>query len=100
MNMYTYKHRAFHMTTTTMTIRVDTDIRKKLDRIAMGTKRSRSFLAAEAIAAYVEHELAVIDGIIGGLDDMRDGRLVPHEDVSAEARAIVTAAARKNSTDA
>jgi|GEM_PF-6362358 len=34
------------MNSTTMTIRVPTDVRDKLDRIAAGTRRSRSYLAA------------------------------------------------------
>jgi predicted transcriptional regulator len=39
---------------TTMTIRLDTDIKDQLDRLAEATQRSKSFLAAEAIREYVE----------------------------------------------
>jgi predicted transcriptional regulator len=39
--------------TTTMTIRLESADKKRLDRLAAATKRSKSFLAAEAIREYV-----------------------------------------------
>ena len=39
---------------TTMTVRLDQALVDRLEALARGTKRSRSFLAAEAIAAYVD----------------------------------------------
>ncbi len=38
---------------TILTLRVDTKLKKKLDKLAKTTQRSRSFLAAEAIREYV-----------------------------------------------
>ncbi len=38
----------------TMTIRLDDGIKSRLDQLASVTQRSKSFLAAEAIAAYVD----------------------------------------------
>ena len=69
---------------TTMTIRVSPELKKKLDRIASATSRSRSFLAGEALAAYVDRELEIIDGIKRGMADAEAGRLVPHEEAMAE----------------
>ncbi|WP_027991410.1 CopG family ribbon-helix-helix protein [Sinorhizobium meliloti] len=69
---------------TTMTIRVGPELKKKLDRIASATSRSRSFLAGEAVAAYVDRELEIIDGIKRGMADAEAGRLVPHEEAMAE----------------
>ncbi|MDE4616096.1 CopG family ribbon-helix-helix protein [Sinorhizobium meliloti] len=69
---------------TTMTIRVSPELKKKLDRIASATSRSRSFLAGEAVAAYVDRELEIIDGIKHGMADAEAGRLVPHEEAMAE----------------
>ena len=37
---------------TTMTIRVTQDVEARLGRLASDTRRSRSFLAAEAVSAY------------------------------------------------
>lgn len=80
---------------TTMTIRVSPDVKEKLDRIAIDTRRSKSFLAGEAVAAYVERELEIIDGIKRGMADVAAGRVVPHEQVMAEARQIIADAKRK-----
>ena len=38
----------------TMTIRLEDGIKHRLDQLASVTQRSKSFLAAEAIAAYVD----------------------------------------------
>ncbi len=74
---------------TTMTIRLSVETRDKLGRLADGTRRSKSFLAAEAIASYVERELGIIDGIERGLADVAAGRVVPHEDAMAEIEAVI-----------
>ena len=65
--------------TTTMTIRLEPELKAKLDILASATRRSRSFLAAEAVVGYVEREMAIIEGIEQGLADMRAGRLAPHD---------------------
>ena len=83
---------------TTMTIRVRPDVKEKLDRIASDTQRSKSFLAGEAVAAYVERELEIIDGIKRGMADVAAGRVVPHEQVMAEARQIIAEAKRKKAS--
>ena len=82
---------------TTMTIRVSPETKEKLERIATNTKRSKSFLAAEAVSAYVDHELQIIEGINRGLADVEAGRVVPHEQVMAEAGQIIAEAKRKKS---
>ncbi|EKE43702.1 hypothetical protein OCGS_2187 [Oceaniovalibus guishaninsula JLT2003] len=77
---------------TTMTIRLDPQVKDKLGRLAQGTRRSRSFLAGEAVGAYVDRELAIIEGIQRGLADMEAGRTVPHEEAMAELQAVIDAA--------
>ena len=72
------------MSSTTMTIRVSVDLKEKLDRLAVDTRRSRSFLAAEAVSAYVARELAIVEGINEGLADVRNARTLSHEDAMAE----------------
>jgi len=39
---------------TTMTIRLDDDLKEQLDQLAAATQRSKSFLAAEAIREFIE----------------------------------------------
>jgi RHH-type rel operon transcriptional repressor/antitoxin RelB len=40
--------------TTTMTVRLSKELKRKLERLAASTRRSKSYLAAEAIAEYVD----------------------------------------------
>ena len=40
--------------TTTMTVRLSAELKSKLERLAQSTRRSKSYLAAEAIAEYVD----------------------------------------------
>lgn len=77
---------------TTMTIRLSPEVKQKLERIASDTRRSKSFLAGEAVAAYVDRELAIIEGIRRGVDDMAAGRLVPHDQAMTEIHAAIAAA--------
>lgn len=79
-------------TTATMTIRVSSETKRKLERLAADTRRSKSFLAAEAVSAYVERELEIIDGIRRGLADVEAGRVVSHDEAVAEIQAVIDAA--------
>ena len=38
----------------TMTIRLDADLKARLDKLAVTTHRSKSYLAAEAVREYIE----------------------------------------------
>lgn len=80
------------MNSTTMTIRLPIEVSDKLSRLAKGTDRSRSYLAAAALSAYVDRELEIIEGIQQGLADVAAGRVIPHEQVMAEADAIIAEA--------
>ena len=62
-----------------MTIRVPAEVSDKLARLGEATRRSRSWLAAEAVSDYVDRELAIIEGIQQGLADVAAGRTVPHD---------------------
>jgi len=78
-----------------MTIRVSLEVKQKLNRIATDTRRSKSFLAGEAVAAYVERELEIIDGIKRGMADAAAGRVIPHDQAVAEMRAVIEDAKRR-----
>jgi RHH-type transcriptional regulator, rel operon repressor / antitoxin RelB len=55
--MYTFASlRELLMESAVLTLRVDTKTKAKLDKLAEATKRSKSFLAAEAIERYLEVE--------------------------------------------
>jgi RHH-type transcriptional regulator, rel operon repressor / antitoxin RelB len=59
--------------TTIITTRIDATLRAKLEALARSTKRSKSFLAAEAIAAYVELNEWQIGEITAGLEELDAG---------------------------
>lgn len=82
------------MSTTTVTVRLPPEVKDRLDLLAERTRRTRSFLAGEAIAAYVANELAIIEGIHEGLADVRAGRVVSHDQMMEEVRAIIADAER------
>ena len=79
---------------TTMTIRVTPDLKEKLGRLAHDTRRSKSFLAADAVRAYVERELEIIDGVQRGLADVDAGHVVPHDRAMAEIDEVIERAGR------
>jgi len=66
----------------TLSVRLDSSVKKKLEALAERSKRSKSFLAAEAIAAYVEAEDWQLAEIKAGIKDMDSGKTVSHEKVS------------------
>ena len=79
----------------TLTVRVPSSLKKRLGRLANHTKRTKSYLASEAIADYVARELAVIEGIERGLEDMRAGRVIPHPQAMHRLRKTIAGAAKK-----
>lgn len=79
----------------TVTIRMPSEAKARLEELARHTRRSKSVLAGEAIADYVERELAIIEGIARGLADMEAGRVTPHADAMARMRKTVADASQE-----
>jgi predicted transcriptional regulator len=69
--------------TTTLSVRLDAKVKKQLEALAGRARRSKSFLAAEAIAAFVDAESWQLDEMQAGLEELDEGRGVAHKDVSA-----------------
>ena len=68
--------------TETLSIRLDSETKKRLDALSKRSKRSKSFLAAEAIAAYVESEEWQLGEIHAGIGELESGQEMSHEKVS------------------
>jgi predicted transcriptional regulator len=81
----------------TLTVRLPSQVKQRLGRLASHTKRTKSYLAGEAIADFVERELAIVEGIKRGLEDMKAGRVVPHETAMRRLRATVARVAKEKS---
>lgn len=71
-----------HAMTETLSIRLDSATRQRLDALAKSSKRSKSFLAAEAIAAYVEQEEWQLGEIHDAIGELDAGQAVSHEEVA------------------
>jgi predicted transcriptional regulator len=65
-----------------LSVRVDATVKKRLEALAKKARRSKSFLAAEAIAAYVQAEEWQLGEIQEGLRELDAGQAVSHEKVS------------------
>jgi len=68
--------------TETLSIRLDSETKERLSALARYSKRSKSFLAAEAIAAYVVQEEWQIGEIRASVDELDAGQGVSHEKVA------------------
>ena len=68
--------------TETLSVRIETETKKRLEALAQRSRRSKSFLAAEAIVAYVESEEWQLAETQAGLNELDRGDVVPHERVS------------------
>jgi predicted transcriptional regulator len=81
--------------TTTITVRISQKARDQLDRMAELTKRCRSYLVAEALDTYLSSDLEIAESIQRGIEDIRAGRTIPHEQVMTELRAIIDRAKKR-----
>ena len=71
---------------TTITVRLEDDVRDRLDVLAEATQRSKSFLAAEAIRAYVENNEWQIGEIQAAIMEADAGDFASDSDVAALAK--------------
>lgn len=66
-----------------VTVRLDSALKEKLDALAKSTRRTRSFLAAEAIQAYVDLNAWQIAEIQQGLQEADADDFMTDEELSA-----------------
>lgn len=66
----------------TMTIRLDDDVRSRLEQLAESTQRSKSFLAAEAIRAFVDTNEWQIAAIKAGIEQADAGEFATDQEVA------------------
>lgn len=74
------------MMSTTMTIRLEDDIKERLDQLAGATQRSKSYLAAEAVRAYVENNEWQIGEIEAALQEADAGDFASDRELAALSR--------------
>jgi predicted transcriptional regulator len=72
------------MSATTVTARLDAETHAKLGQLAKATVRSKSFLVAEAIRAFVAEHAWQIEAIEAGVREANAGNFAPE----AETRSV------------
>jgi len=71
------------MPSTTFTVRVEPAVKKRLEKLARSTGRSRSFLAAEALSDYLDINEWQVVGIRTAITSLDRGEGVSHEELKA-----------------
>lgn len=71
---------------TTMTIRLEDEVKERLDHLAEATQRSKSFLAAEAIREFIENNEWQIGEIHAALQESDAGDFASDKDVAGLAK--------------
>jgi RHH-type transcriptional regulator, rel operon repressor / antitoxin RelB len=69
------------MPSTTFTVRVEAEVKERLEKLAKSTGRSRSFLAAEALNAYLDVNEWQVAGVKRAMESLDRGDGVPHQEV-------------------
>lgn len=69
------------MPSTTFTVRVDLAVKKRLEKLAKSTGRTRSFLAGEALSEYLDLNEWQVGGIGRAMASLDGGQGVPHDQV-------------------
>lgn len=67
-----------------VTLRLDSKTRKRLDRLAKATERSRAALAADAVRQYLDLNEWQIAAIEAGVREANRGRLIDHAALKAK----------------
>ena len=71
-------------TSTTLTLRIDSELREQLDHLASSTNRSKSFLAAEAIRLFIRTNAWQVEAIKKAVHQADNGGpFVSHDQVDA-----------------
>ena len=70
------------MESAVLTLRLNTEIKDKLDKLASATQRSKSFLAAEAINRYLEVEAWQISEIQKALKEADTGDFANNDELA------------------
>ena len=81
--------------TETLSIRLDPATKQRLSALALHSKRSASFIAAEAITAYVEQEEWQLGEMQAAIAELDAGKGVSHERVADWVRSWGTATEKK-----
>jgi RHH-type rel operon transcriptional repressor/antitoxin RelB len=75
--------------TAVVTARIDSALKTKLEALARSTRRSKAYLAAEAIAAYVELNEWQIGEIEAGIAELDRGEILTEQQAEERYRRLL-----------
>jgi predicted transcriptional regulator len=67
-----------------LTVRLDSETKEKLEKIAKATARTKSYIASEAIREYINLNEWQIQAIKRGIDQAKKGKVIAHEKIKAK----------------
>lgn len=80
-----------------LSIRLPRKVKAKLEKLAKLSGRSKSWHAADALDAYVDHQMPIVKGIVEARDAARKGgKAYTHEEVMARLDKIIARAEAKS----
>lgn len=68
---------------TTMTIRLEPELKSRLDKLSVATHRSKSYLAAEAVREFIELNEWQIEEIKSAIKEADEGDFANDQEVSS-----------------
>jgi predicted transcriptional regulator len=77
-----------------LNVRLAPETLRKLDAVATATRRTRSFIANEALKAWIDREIALIEDLQIALEEGRAGKGIPHDKAMRQIDAAVERAKR------
>jgi len=78
-----------------LNVRLAPETLRKLDAVAAATRRTRSFIANEALEAWIDREITIIEDLQTGLEEIRTGKGIPHERAMRDLTAAIDRAAKR-----
>lgn len=79
-----------------LNVRLAPETLRKLDAVAAATRRTRSFIANEALEAWINREIELIEDLQTGLDEIRAGKSIPHEKAMRQIDVAIDRAIKRN----
>ena len=79
-----------------LNVRLAPETLRKLDAVAAATRRTRSFIANEALEAWIDREIELIEDLQIALEEGRAGKGIPHERVMRDIDLAVEKALKRN----
>ncbi len=67
-----------------LSLRIASSTKKRIEALAQATRRSKSFVIEDAINQYLELNEWQIESIKKGLEDVKAGKVISHEDMLKE----------------